>query len=128
MKSVQRRVAEIGRAARAKGEKGKQKLPPLYIKMLGITGRIVAQAKQFSAEITGGVKRSLNALKQARLNGLKREIETMITRTEQVVSQTKARIIGGDTHVEGKLLSVFEPSTEIIRKGKASKPTNSARW
>jgi transposase, IS5 family len=123
MKSVQRRVAEIGRAARTKGEKGKQKLQPLYIKMLGITGRIVAQAKRFSAEITGGVKRSPNALKQARLNGLKREIETMITRTEQVVSQTKARIVGGDTHVEGKLLSVFEPSTEIIRKGKASKPT-----
>ena len=47
----------------------------------------------------------------------------MILRTEQVVSQTKARIVGGNTPVEGKLLSVFEPSTEIIRKGKASKPT-----
>ena len=123
MKSVQRRVAEIGRAARTKGEKGKAKLQPLYTKMLGITGRIVAQAKRFSAEITGGVKRSADGLKQARLNELEREIETMITRTQQVVSQTKARIFAGDTHVEGKLLSVFEPSTEIIRKGKASKPT-----
>src|SRR5215210_6192651 len=45
MKSVQRRVAEIGRAARTKGERGKEKLRPLYTKMLGITGRIVAQAK-----------------------------------------------------------------------------------
>ena len=29
---------------------------------------------------------------------------------------------GGDSHFEGKILSVFEPSTEVIRKGKASKP------
>jgi IS5 family transposase len=35
--------------------------------------------------------------------------------------QTRARILRGDTHVEGKILSVFEPSTEIIRKGKAGK-------
>lgn len=41
----------------------------------------------------------------------------------KVVHQTKARVFGGDTHVEGKILSVFETSTEVIRKGKASKPT-----
>src|SRR5688572_8125283 len=91
--------------------------------MLGITGRVVAQARRFSAEISSGVKRSTNVWKQATLDELKREIDTMITRTQQVVSQTKARIFGGDTHVEAKLLSIFEPSTEVIRKGKASKPT-----
>lgn len=123
MKSVQRRVSEISRAARTKGEKGKEKLQPLYRKMLDITGRVVAQAQRFSAEITTGVKQSTEALKQAALEGLRHEIDTMVTRTRQVVSQTKARIFGGDTHVEGKLLSVFEPSTEVIRKGKASKPT-----
>jgi IS5 family transposase len=32
-------------------------------------------------------------------------------------------VLGGDTRVEGKLVSLFEPTTEIIRKGKASKPT-----
>jgi hypothetical protein len=37
--------------------------------------------------------------------------------------QARARVLGGDTRVEGKLVSVFEPTTEIIRKGKASKPT-----
>ena len=47
----------------------------------------------------------------------------MMSRTRQVIGQTKARIFGGDTHAEGKLVSVFETSTEIIRKGRASKPT-----
>jgi transposase, IS5 family len=28
----------------------------------------------------------------------------------------------GDTRTQGKLLSLFEPSTEIIRKGKVAKP------
>ena len=41
----------------------------------------------------------------------------------KVVNQTNARVFGGDTHVECKILSVFETSTEVIRKGKASKPT-----
>ena len=38
------------------------------------------------------------------------------------MKQTRARIFRGDTRSEGKLLSLFEPSTEIIRKGKAGKP------
>lgn len=37
--------------------------------------------------------------------------------------QTKARIFGGDKHSAGKLVSLFEPSTEVIRKGKTGKPT-----
>jgi IS5 family transposase len=39
-----------------------------------------------------------------------------------VMRQTRERIVRGNTRAEGKLLSVFEPSTEIIRKGKAGKP------
>jgi hypothetical protein len=46
----------------------------------------------------------------------------MAPRVRQVMKQTRARVFGGDTHVVGKLLSLFEPSTEIIRKGKAAKP------
>jgi transposase, IS5 family len=69
------------------------------------------------------VKRSTDILKQAALDGLKREIDTMIERTGQAMRQAKARVFGGNTHVEGKIVSVFEPSTEVIRKGKPSKPT-----
>jgi IS5 family transposase len=43
-------------------------------------------------------------------------------RVKQVMKQTRARIHRGDTRSEDKLLSVFEPSTEVIRKGKAGKP------
>ena len=122
-RSIQRNVMKIARAARIKGERGKKALASIYRKALATTGRVTAQAKRFSAEIADGVKRSADILKQAALAGLKKELDTMIERTSQVVSQTKARIFGGNTHVEGKIVSVFEPSTEVIRKGKASKPT-----
>jgi hypothetical protein len=46
----------------------------------------------------------------------------MVPLVKRVMKQTRARIFRGDTHAEGKILSVFEPSTEIIRKGKAGKP------
>ena len=32
-------------------------------------------------------------------------------------------MLGGDTHVPDKVLSLFEPDTEAMRKGKAAKPT-----
>jgi IS5 family transposase len=123
MRSVQRRVAEIARASRAKGEKGKERIEPLYRKLLETTSRVMRQAKRFSGEIASGVKRSPDVLKQAALEGLKREIDSMTETLGKVVAQTKARVFGGDTHVAGKILSVFETSTEVIRKGKASKPT-----
>lgn len=42
---------------------------------------------------------------------------------QRVLAQTRARVLHGDTHVPGKVLSVFEPHTEAIRKGKHAKPT-----
>src|SRR5260370_26127098 len=55
--------------------------------------------------------------------GLRRELESMVPRVRQVMRQTNARVFAGDTHAENKIVSLFEPSTEVIRKGKAGKPT-----
>ena len=47
-------------------------------------------------------------------------MQPLVTR---ILDQTRARLLGGDTHVPDKVLSVFEPHTEAIRKGKIAKPT-----
>ena len=47
----------------------------------------------------------------------------MSDRVRQVVKQAKARIFDGVTQLPGKIVSLFEPHSEIIRKGKAGKPT-----
>src|SRR5260370_7488792 len=46
---------------------------------------------------------------------------------KKVIAQTKARVLGGNTHVVGKVLSLFEVHTQAIRKGKAHKPTEFGR-
>jgi hypothetical protein len=56
------------------------------------------------------------------LEGLSQELDEMTSRIMQVMKQTRARIFRGNTRSEGKLLSLFEPSTEVIRKSKAGKP------
>jgi len=83
---------------------------------------VVGQANRFAREIAEGIKSTGGVVEQFALEGLRRHIEEMAPRIRQVMKQTRARIFGGDTRAEGKLLSLFEPSTEIIRKGKAGKP------
>jgi IS5 family transposase len=121
-RSVKLRVLDIARAARAKGEPDKERLKRAYGKLLNSTSRVVGQAKRFSREITEGVKCSTDVLKQLALEGLCRQLDMMVPLIRQVMKQTRARIFRGNTRVEGKILSLFEPSTEVICKGKAAKP------
>src|ERR1700719_3219376 len=121
-RSVKFRLLEIGRVARAKGSIDQDKLKRRYGQLLDATSRVVGQAKRFSKEISQGVKRATSVLKQLALEGLRQELDEMTSRVRQVMKQTRARIFRGNTRSEGKLLSLFEPSTEVIRKGKAGKP------
>jgi IS5 family transposase len=121
-RSVKLRVLEIARAARAKGQQSQERLERAYGKLLDSTSRVVGQAKRFSRQIAEGVKRSEDVLQQLALEGLRRELDAMMPRVKQVIAQSRARIFRGDTRTQGKLLSLFEPSTEVIRKGKAGKP------
>lgn len=122
-RSVQRRLIEIGRASRGKGTGAMEKVKTVYRKLLELTGRVVGQAKKFSADIAQGVKCAPEFLQQAKLEGLRRELDSVLPRVQQVMRQTKARLFEENPRSEGKLVSIFEPETEIIRKGKASKPT-----
>ena len=122
-RSVKQRVWEIARAARSKAPPSQERMKRAYDKLLEATGRVVGQAKRFSREIEDGVKRCTDAVKQGVLQGQRQVLNEMVPRVQQVIRQTKARIFDGDTRSEGKIVSVFEPTAEVIRKGKASKPT-----
>ena len=122
-RSVKLRLLDISRTARAKGPLNQGKLKEGYRKLLNSTSRVMGQAKRFCTEIADGMKRAKSVLKQLALQGLRQELEAMLPLVRQVMRQTRERIFRGNTRAEGKLVSVFEPSTEIIRKGKAGKPT-----
>jgi IS5 family transposase len=122
-RSVKLRVLDIARAARAKGPQSKEKLQRAYGKLLSSTSRVVGQAKRFAKEVAEGVKRARDVMGQLALDALREQINEMAPLVRQVMKQTRARIYGGNTHSEGKIVSLFEPATEVIRKGKAAKPT-----
>jgi IS5 family transposase len=123
MRSIGYRAMEIARTSRSQGPQVQEKMKPGYRKLLRTTRQVVNQAKRFQQEIASGVKRAVPGKQKSVLRDLGGELETMLPRVQQVIRQAKARVLGGDVHVPGKLVSVFEPSTEVIRKGKASKPT-----
>src|SRR6266540_1030442 len=121
-RSVKLRVLDIARAARGKGKPQQEKLKRAYGQLLNSTSRVVGQARRFSEEIAAGVKQSTNVLQQLALDSLRDKLDSMVPLVRQVMKQTRARIFRGETRFEGKLFSLFEPSTEVIRKGKAAKP------
>jgi IS5 family transposase len=123
MRTIGHRAMEIARTSRSKGPQVQKKLQQGYRKLLTVTRKVVNQAKRFREEIASGVKRAKDQEQNLVLTALRKDLETMWPRVQQVIRQAKARVLGGNVHVAGKLVSVFEPSTEVIRKGKASKPT-----
>ena len=116
-RSVKLRVLEIARAVRAKGQPNRERLAQAYQRLLESTGRVVSQAKRFAREIDDGVKPAAEGSRQAVLEGLRRELDSTVPLVQQVLRQTKARVFAGDTHAEGKIVSLFEPTTEVISQG-----------
>src|ERR1700733_6863102 len=118
MRTVRKKVVAIAIAARQKGAAGEEKRRHIYKGLLSVTRKIVNQAKRVMGEVDRFGRR-----KKKQFSGLHSQLATMVERVQQVARQTRARVFGGDTKFEEKLVSMFEPQTEIIRKGKASKPT-----
>jgi IS5 family transposase len=121
-RSVGRQVLQIIRVSRVKGEPGQAKLKACYQKLLASVAAVVGQAKRFCQELADGTKRARRGM-ATRLRRCRRELEEMLPRVQQVMRQTRARLLRGDTRSPEKLASLFEPSTEIIRRGKAARPT-----
>ena len=87
-----------------------------YRRLVDTTKANIRQAKQV-----------LQALKEEASEagqGLIDILDQFIPRVEQVIDQTARRVFEGEVVPAGeKIVSVFEPHTDIIRRGKANKPT-----
>jgi len=118
MRSVRKKVVGVAIAARRQGEAGVEQRRGLYKGLLRLSRKIVNPASRVAKEV-GTLPRQT----QAKVRVLMDELTVMQERTRQVMRQAKARIFDGDTKHPDKVVSVFEPPTEIIRTGKASKPT-----
>jgi transposase, IS5 family len=103
-RSAKLKVLALARASRNKTEQGRQKMKKAYLQLLEITRRVTGQAEKFAAEIAGRVKRGHGLV----LHHAKKQLDEMIPRVQQVLRQTRERVLRGNPKAEDKLLSILE--------------------
>ena len=124
-RAVKHRLLEISRAAKCLTQANQQRMRDSYQKLLAMTRGVV---RQTSDVIERWAKKRLKVVgKRLRVEVQIGQLRHFLPLVEQVITQTKQRVLGGDSHAEGKVLSLFEPHTEVIRKGKAHKPNEFGR-
>ncbi|MBV9482142.1 MAG: ISNCY family transposase, partial [Acidobacteria bacterium] len=114
-RSVNKRVRAIAMASRQSAAGSEERRRKQYRELLRLSRQILNDARRVMEEMSTRRKKSLRRLTES--------LSTMAGRVRQVVKQAKTRVFEGITQMPGKVVSLFEPDTEIIRKGKASKPT-----
>jgi IS5 family transposase len=119
VRSVTRAVLTI--AYQARSPKTRAAFVQSYRKLMATTRAVVRDADTMVRRL-GQRLRTAQAQVQPRLQRAQQRLRQMRPLVRRVLAQTRARVMGRDTHVPDKVLSVFEPHTEIIRKGKIAKP------
>src|SRR5438046_2868042 len=121
-RSVSRRMREIGQALRRRGEAARTALRRPYRGLLRITRRVVRETRRSVAAARRQLRRLPPPAQRQARRALTR-LATMLPRVQQVVRQTRGRIVHGVTTGADKLVSLFEPSAQILRRRKLHRPT-----
>ena len=119
LRSVTRRVLIIGYEARS--PKTRAAMVKSYRTLMATT-RAVLRDTATMVHRLGQRLRTAGPQVHPILQRAQDQLHAMRPLVQRVVSQTRARVLSGDTHVPDKVLSIFEPHTVTIRKGKIAKP------
>jgi IS5 family transposase len=116
---------EISRAAKSLTVSNRQRLQESYSKLVALTRGVVRQAGHTLQQWKNGKLKVVGNLLQVETQAAR--LRHFVPLVEKVIAQTQERVWGGNTHVPDKVLSLFEPHTQVIRKGKAHKPNEFGR-
>jgi IS5 family transposase len=116
-RSARRRMQEIERMTPK--ERADHQLSK-YRELLAITRQVVQNARQILKKKS---KRVSDPLKSVQIDTLRQEIRGYCELADRVIDQTHRRVIDGEqVPTEEKVYSIFEPHTDLIKRGKARKP------
>jgi hypothetical protein len=124
-RAVKHRLLEMSRAAKCLNQASRERMQSSYQKLLGLTRGVVRQAGHVLERWKSGRLKVLGSLLQVQTQV--GQLRHFLPWVEKVITQTQQRVWGGNRHVAGKVLSLFEPHTQVIRKGKAHKPNEFGR-
>ena len=119
LRSVTRRVLIIGYEARS--PKTRDAMVKSYRRLMATTRAVLRDTATMVRRL-GQRGRTASPHIRPILQRAQEGLSAMRPVVQRVVDQTRARVLGGDTHVPDKVLSLFEPHTTTIRKGKIAKP------
>jgi IS5 family transposase len=119
-RSAKRQVMRIMNAARKGGKNAEQGVKAAYERLLETSQVVVQQAKT--------VKEALETQAHQVAQKLLNTLDEFVPLVEQVINQTTRRVLHGESvPADEKLVSLFEPHTRIISKGKVKRPTEFGR-
>lgn len=108
-KAAARQIAHLSR-------RGREQLKPHYRRLLRATQATIRQARQVLIEL------QTKSAEQG--HQLIETLQTFLPRAQQVLEQAQRRVINGESvPAAEKLVSIFQPHTDIIRRGKPNRDT-----
>jgi IS5 family transposase len=116
---VQRRSRQIERIASRKGPQYPERLKRKYRRLLKLSGKLTSRVKQLlaTAEVS-----------PLAASGRVAQIRVFLERTERVCDTARRRVLQGEQVPNAeKLFSLFEPHTQLYKRGKAGEPMQFGR-
>jgi transposase, IS5 family len=118
---VKKLVRDIDRASRSKNQVGQARLQAGYKELLQLADELLRRGRQLAALLQAPA--NLSVLDPAGGAGAQ-ELLHYADLTAQVCGTARRRVFQGETVPnEDKIFSIFEPHTELIKRGKQPEPT-----
>jgi IS5 family transposase len=115
-------AGRIDRTAGRKGPDSKRRLEGLYRQLLELAETILARAEELREAIGKG------AAVDPEMLALDADLKTFLERTRQVWATARRRVLEGEkVPNKEKLFSIFEPHTQLYKRGKVAEPVQFGR-
>ena len=120
LKQVKRLSRHIERISSRKGPRYEERLQVEYRKLLKLSGKITRKASRLLQEAETNRAMAGSAMVE--------QLRVFLERTEQVRDTACRRVLKGETVPnDEKLFSMFEPHTQLYKRGKAGEPVQFGR-
>jgi hypothetical protein len=121
-RKAKRLAREIDRVASKKGNGYKERLKPPYRELLALAGTLCGRAEELREAMQKAGCDLLECL------ALDKELDTFLKRTRQVCDVARRRVLCDETIANHeKLFSLFEPHTQLYKRGKAGQEVQFGR-
>jgi IS5 family transposase len=113
--AARKTARRIGQTLKKRTQPARETGQQAYRELVAMTQQTVTQAQQALEQLQQQTDKQAQRLAET--------LHTFISRAEQVIQQTERRVFQGEAVPAGdKLVSIFEPHTDIIKREKERKP------